>query len=264
MKKVILGALLFLFFLFYYTIKHHDENDHIIYGECKQNESVINSRITFVVDANLISLYGRDNLKNKIDEFVTAANNVLHNSCIPIRRNIDKIMYVSLDNNMQTEKDYTSLYQNIIGNMPLDDKKDMIKNPSKVIVVLINKLPDNSTGHTFPHTINKIAAISMDASIFTMEHELGHLALAGHEEGYGTDDYNPAIAHGYKCGPYRSIMNENLSDGKLAPFYSSPEISVNGESCGNVHNANNAEQLRRWSRLLKRKMEIYLLNNGKP
>ncbi|WCE30497.1 hypothetical protein [Vibrio sp. SCSIO 43137] len=189
--------------------------------------------------------------------FIKASNDVLSRTCINLSRKITRIEYLNLGEVPSSGKGYALLYDRLLSRMPIEQKKEHITKLNKFVVVIYDDLNDENIGYTYPYVANRIALISMRAGIYTMEHELGHLALAGHEKEYSNKvNSGPRIAHAYSCGNYRSIMNENSSEGMLSGFYSDPNTLSGRQKCGDKIYANNSEQLRRWRGFLIRKIEL--------
>lgn len=255
-KKLFIAIFIFSIFVMYDIIAYQKNTSPIIYSQCTPQEKKITSKITFIVDKSLLKNHPRDLIIKKIDEFVHGSEEVIKNSCLPIERVVDEINFMTIDKVPTNGKEYSILYDKILNKMVDSKKIDMLMDPSRVMVVLFDKLSDDIVGQTYPYATNKIALVSSPAGAYIMEHELGHLSLAGHELSESNKNDGPQIAHGYHCGRYRSLMNQNVSDGKLSPFYSDPKITAAGEPCGNIETANNTEQLRRWSKFLLKKIEI--------
>lgn len=243
-------------FVVYDIIAYQKNTSPVIYNQCIQQGKNVTSKITFVIDDNLLKQYHHDLIMKKIDQFVHGSDEVMKNSCLPIKRVLAEIKFMPIDKSPANGKEYSVLYDKILNSMTDDKKLDMLMDPSRVIVVLLDKLTGDIIGQTYPYSTNKMALVSLSTKAYVMEHELGHLSLADHELSESNKNSGPQIAHGYHCGKYRSLMNENVSDGVLAPFYSDPKITAAGEPCGNIETANNTEQLRRWSKLLRRKLEV--------
>jgi hypothetical protein len=255
-KKLFIAIFIFSMFVIYDIIAYQKNTSPIIYSQCTQQEKKITTKITFIIDKSLLKNYPRDLIMKKIDKFVHGSDEVMKNSCLPIKRVVDEVSFMTIDKAPTNGKEYSILYDKILNKMTNNKKLNMLMDPSRVMVVLFDKLTDDIVGQTYPYVTNKMALVSSSAAAYIMEHELGHLSLADHELSESNKNDGPQIAHGYHCGRYRSLMNQNVSDGELSPFYSTPQITAAGEPCGNIETANNTEQLRRWSKLLRRKVEI--------
>jgi len=75
----------------------------------------------------------------------------------------------------------------------------------------------------------------------TLAHEVGHNIGMNHENGKAIA--GPEYARAWECGGQRTIMYSSSSRTTTDRHYSSPELSRNGEVCGNAETANNARIL---------------------
>lgn len=88
-----------------------------------------------------------------------------------------------------------------------------------------------------------------------MEHELGHLAEAGHDiqtalvkhgsldnARYSSFPKSEKYAFGWRCANSSTVMSYAL--GETLPIYSSPDIYVKRQQCGDKNQGNNAQVLR--------------------
>ncbi|MCG7586993.1 hypothetical protein MHN01_15270, partial [Photobacterium sp. OFAV2-7] len=113
---------------------------------------------------------------------------------------------------------------------------------------------------------NRFFIIAHDADVYTIEHELGHLAWAQHEDRtwfsnlekylkkYASEKNQHMLkpyARGYTCSGKGTIMNR---DYEVLPIYSSPDIYYQGKACGDARRADNATVMRNYARELKKKM----------
>ncbi|EJU9788362.1 TPA: hypothetical protein I7686_21920, partial [Vibrio vulnificus] len=110
-------------------------------------------------------------------------------------------------------------------------------------------------------------AISSNAPIHVLEHELGHLSWAQHSEKHPipnltmflksaiSQEYQEKLvpyARAFKCGDSGTIMSYERN---ILPIYSSPQIKYQEEFCGNSASADNARVLRDYA--------LTLLETGK-
>ena len=90
-----------------------------------------------------------------------------------------------------------------------------------------------------------------------MEHEIGHLSGANHDyktvlKGYASIEHfiagrypeAPAYSFGVTCAERGTVMSYERD---IIPAYSSPEIRVNGQQCGDNAHHNNARVLREFA-----------------
>ncbi|MBE8233242.1 MAG: hypothetical protein HAW67_05850 [Endozoicomonadaceae bacterium] len=76
----------------------------------------------------------------------------------------------------------------------------------------------------------------------TLTHEIGHGLNASHNEGHQATGTRWARARAVPCGDANTIMHYANASNRLDKF-SSPNLQVNGEVCGNEVSADNARQV---------------------
>ncbi|MBM7038225.1 hypothetical protein [Vibrio ulleungensis] len=233
-------------------------NNKLDFPTCEDKKLLVTD-IAFFVDIGVLERNKKVDVENRIIDMLGVANSTLENSCINLQRRLDTVYYEDLQNIPQQGTEYALKHDELIWKMDSKKRELFITNPTKYIVAIYKQLPGDVIGYTHAAHASRFVVLSYEANNFALEHELGHLALAGHESNDEPRLFGGSakIAHAYRCGNVRSIMNEDRSSGDLAPFYSSPNIRFKNESCGLLNDANNTEQLIRWTRLLEANIDLY-------
>lgn len=125
---------------------------------------------------------------------------------------------------------------------------------------------DDFSGEAAVELNDRMFVIADDADDDTVEHELGHLAWAQHQEltwfsylslrlNRTTSDENQhqlkLYARGYSCSGEGTVMSYH--DLRL-PIYSSPDIDYRGNVCGDANKADNARVMRDYARALRQQI----------
>lgn len=222
---------------------------------------IVDTYIHFYVSNTALDTYSQSVIENDISESIDVANQILANSCIPMTRKLAQVKYIDL-----TEKTFSNIGQshkallNVVG----EDEINQIRSQPNHYYGLIMAEDDNFlgpvnygdpsfVGQTNPSVNRHYFIVTADAHLITLEHELGHLAGAQHRDTSGTlgiwlnqayeskDEYLKPYARAYRCGDSGTIMSY---ESNVIFAYSSPDISYQGEVCGDPDKADNARQLR--------------------
>ncbi|MBD0785582.1 hypothetical protein HUO09_04470 [Vibrio sp. Y2-5] len=211
--------------------------------------SKVYTPVHFFVDDSISSL--------RIEEFIDYSNLVLENSCIPIRRTLTGI--TKLDLTGFKSEDSGKLHQQLVlkvGNATLEPLQ---KTGSYYVLVLPKEFPfsQNSAGVAHVNFSRSFLVLSSDAEPHVLEHELGHLAWAWHDntpihwlKGQLLTEHHKQIkpyAFGAQCDEAGTVMTNAE---KSLPVYSSPNVKYYGKSCGNAETADNARHMREFAQSL--------------
>lgn len=230
----------------------HDNN--MIVEKCIESEPLETSLRVFV--DNSINKLNKEDINRKILSLIETSNRVLNKSCIPLKRNLTSVHFVDNLFTPYNNKEFSLLYERMLNTLPPKEQKHHLESLNEFFVILLKDLPFDYNGFTYPHTVSRMAAITLDGNKYVLEHELGHLSLAGHERSFTDKFDNDPRAYAYNCGIYRTIMNENTSDGVVIGIYSSPYISIGKEKCGRTGNADNSQVIRDWVSFMRNKSSL--------
>lgn len=229
-------------------------SDEFILPECNIQE-VVETPITFFLPEAMDEYHSKSEVKSRIKRWLSYGNQVLSNSCIPMVRTLDNIEYVqeideSWFQDIHTARDLLGYY---IGSERISELSEG-KAQYYGIVFISADSSFKSEWCGEADVYNNFFIVGLDCDDANLEHELGHLHLAGHDiktikkfSGslvlYSDSFYKKPkkYAHASTCGGRGTIMSYEKD--KL-PIYSTPEVSYQGEQCGNTINANNAKVLR--------------------
>lgn len=231
--------------------KNHD----LVVHQCNESD-ILTTTIRVFVDQS-IDTVNQEEIKVQLAEFVATSNQTLQTSCIPVERRLTNITFIDNAFTPYNAKEFSLLYDRMLSALPASDKQAHLESLTDFIVVVLKALPADYKGYTYPEVVARMATITLDGSRYVLEHELGHLAMAGHERtGLGWFQAADSQAHAYHCGPYRTVMNENRKDGVAIGLYSNPNISIGAQSCGVEGEANNSEVLRQWAAFTREKLKL--------
>ncbi|ELA3113525.1 hypothetical protein ACRTC9_21610 [Vibrio vulnificus] len=190
----------------------------------------------------------------RIEEFIDYSNLVLENSCIPIRRTLSGI--TKLDLTSFKSQDSGKLHQQLLLNVGNSLLESMQKVGSYYVLVLPKDFPfaKDSAGTAHVNFSRSFLVLSSDAELHVLEHELGHLAWAWHDntaihwlKGQLLKEHHKQIkpyAFGALCHEAGTVMTYAE---KPLPVYSSPDIKYYGQACGNAETADNARHMREFA-----------------
>jgi|GEM_PF-1851613 len=245
------------------------------------SEPSVNTHIHFYVSNTVLESYTKSVIEQDLNESLEIANKILANSCVAMTRSLAAIKYIDL-----TKQTFSNIGQshktllNVVGNKEIDGIRakpnhyyGLVMGKSDNYFRDINYDEPEFVGETNPSTNAHYFTLSADASLLTVEHELGHLAWAQHHENNGTltrwlnqayadqlDKVKP-YARAYKCGDSGTIMSYEPNT-LLA--YSSPDMTYQGEACGDVNTADNARLLREYAAQLRQNLARHAINAESP
>jgi len=176
----------------------------------------------------------KDVAKLKIGESITNSNLTLSNSSIPLSRETGNIYYSTSIANLNYDSIEFAMAQLMAEDSSLYNR--LINSDRLSVLVMTSSLSTDLCGSTYLAYFPNIAVIDLNCDSLTLEHELGHLYGAEHEEIY--DEY---VFYAAICGDYTTIMNSmrpEVKEKKIIKAYSFPELKVDGFQCGN-ENTNN-------------------------
>ena len=220
---------------------------------CNQNV-VVTTPIHFFVEQEVRA--NRD-IASQIRNDIRVANEVLENSCVPMRRKLGSVTYVDIDARFMLNLGWVHFgLEQFVG----QDKLDSIKgNPNIYYGVVLAQdngyFADIQGGQTARSEFEQFFILSESADEFTLEHELGHLAWAEHDattlneqvEG-ALEETTPAWDHhkikayarGATCGDAGTVMSYQDN---ILPIYSGPNFYYQERRCGDTKYADNARVL---------------------
>ncbi|WP_243976862.1 hypothetical protein [Vibrio natriegens] len=257
MKKILASVLLI------FGLCWDSQSSTLDLPECQMSRT-LETPITFFISDSVQKDYESFVIEDHIQRWITFSNSALKNSCIPIKRTLDKIIYAPKILGEEAEEfsvvhDFLAYYYS---------KEVERVNGSKtgfyglVFKKNISQFTTDWCGETRPSVYPQFFTIGLTCKDHVLEHELGHLAWASHDmetlsnqTGGMPFDLSKRLplslvskitkySYGYICGGKGTIMA--YAD-ETHPFYSSPEISYENIVCGNAAYADNARVLREYA-----------------
>ncbi len=233
-------------------------------AECK-TEPKLETVVNFVVSDSTLEYRTKEEMAQKLEQAIARSNWILSNSCIPMNRKLGEITYLEISSH--SIKQIDQLINDIQRNLGSQYIENIRSKPNHYYgLVLTDKdgfYNDGFIGATDVELDPQFFTIHHDADEYTVEHELGHLAWAWHDDiSYNdalTDRLNDSTkpinkskinmyARGATCGDAGTVMAYSF---KRIPIYSSPTIFYQGEACGDAKTADNARQLREYARSMR-------------
>ncbi|OLQ91859.1 hypothetical protein BIY21_12650 [Vibrio ponticus] len=194
----------------------------------------------------------------RLEEFIDYSNQVLANSCVPMKRVlasvnlIDPKVFADIDEIGQLHRQLVELESEKI--QPIQTIG------SYYVLVLDDEHPfvqSGWSGEAHGNFSQSFALLASDAELHILEHELGHLAWAWHNDeplhwlkGQLLPEHHKYIkpyARGSLCQDAGTVMTYAE---KSLPIYSSPEIKYFGTACGDKETADNARHMREFAQSL--------------
>lgn len=216
--------------------------------------------IAKTVETPIHFFVGESFTDNQIHELLDYSNLVLENSCVPMKRTLAGITKLDLSN--FDGQSSGQLHQHLINNVGESTLKPMQRDGSYYVLVLPTSHPftqDGTTGTAHVNFSRSFLVLSEDAEVHVLEHELGHLAWAWHNDtpqhwlkGQLLLEHHKHIkpyAFGALCREAGTIMTYAE---KSLPVYSSPHIKYYGKACGDEGTANNALHMKEFAQSLMR------------
>lgn len=235
-----------------------------------QDEQKVETPITFFISESVIKSYDLFVIEGHIQRWLSFSNQALKNSCVPMRRTLDKIVYTP-----EVIGEETEAFEVVHGFLEYyypEEIERLNSDKTKLYGLIFKKDISQFTiewcGETKSSVYPQFFTIGLTCDDHVLEHELGHLAWANHDIETLSDQTNgmpfeltmqvplsvedkfKKYSYGYKCGGKGTIMA--YAD-QTHPFYSSPDISYEGIVCGNARYADNARVLREYALSLAEK-----------
>lgn len=232
----------------------------LVLADCREEREVVTT-IDFYVTTDVIKSYSYEEIKNRIDKYISKSNIILTNSCVPLRRSLGDVntldtSKVSVDE-LKSTKYQPLVFANVakeildaIGEVALIS--DYNTKPGNYFVILYGdrfRIHGTSIiGSVNPNISDSMVVLDYNSHHHHLEHELGHLAGALHINSDRTlalkqfylnfDDKDKAMkpySGGFTCSGQSSIMyngGSNAYPNEVLDIYSSPYITFNGKACG--------------------------------
>lgn len=225
-----------------------------IYPNCSlSSEEKLTTPVTLYVSSTIKHKFGQDEVRKVIDQWFETSNQILDNSCIPMRRELRAIEYISDINELWFQS--VSAAKTLLGlSLSKSENQHYLDNSTDFYAVVLETYRSsvNSSTCGIADETN-FFVIGFDCHATTFEHELGHLNGASHdhiqiERTFGSK-HNFAqatyprpkpYAFASFCGGKGTIMSYAQ---EIIPAYSSPKIHFQGDTCGNEFEADNARVL---------------------
>lgn len=251
------------------SIRLYFDAQKLTLPQCAQEDKV-ETWVQFVFDYSILSDLDIDALEARIEEDLALSNLILSNSCIPmIRKSAGYEFFDS--HNVKPADMLASHYELNLQHRNLLERA--YQEPNFYVVLVLSE--DNSyfdfeykIAETWVDLLPNFVVSDVRAAPFALEHELGHLAWAQHDlktlssqlqsrtlNSMITEDNQSQIkryAHAALCGDSGTIMSYSKN---ILPVYSSPNITYQGEVCGNRESADNARLLTEYARVLRDKVD---------
>ncbi|KZX68041.1 hypothetical protein A3712_14100 [Vibrio sp. HI00D65] len=248
MKKnfVVGGALLGVVALFFVG-KHRGEE--LTFAPCEMGEKV-ETPVHFFTDASMS--------ESKIQKMIGYSNLVLQNSCVPMERTLSGITRIDLSGFQDAES--SKLHKQLVKLVGDEVLEPMQREGSYYALILPEDHEFSDEGSVGLADVNfsrSFLVLSSAAEIELLEHELGHLAWAWHNDTpdywlkgvllQENHDYIKPYSFGALCREAGTVMTYAE---KVLPVYSSPNIQYYGKACGDVEKADNARHMREFAQSL--------------
>lgn len=240
---LVVGSIVVVASLFYFGKRSGEE---LSLPECELTK-VAETPVFFFIDDSID--------EHRLQEYIDYSNLVLSNSCVPLKRTLAGVSNIDTDEFKGNE--VGSLHQQLLKQMTPNDHEKLKQTDSYYVLVLPSShefTEDGTVGTAHVNFSRRFLVLSTDSDVHVLEHELGHLAWAWHND---TPDYwlkggllpefhkhIRSYARGALCGDAGTVMT--YAENQL-PIYSSPDIKYYGKACGNENSANNARLMREFA-----------------
>nr|WP_250131802.1 hypothetical protein [Vibrio crassostreae] len=229
----------------------------IEFPTCAQSEA-LNTEIHLYVDESVLAEYSKEFIASKIATWESYSNLVLKNSCIPMTRKVTKVTYSSVIDSLWFQ-DLSAAERLLKLSMeePIPETTEEGVPIFKGIVFSNYNFSFESDYCGISSPVSYFFSLAINCPDYLMEHEIGHLSGANHDyktvlkdyatiEHFIADRYPkaPAYSFGATCAERGTVMSYERD---IIPAYSSPEIRVNGQQCGDNAHHNNARVLREFA-----------------
>jgi hypothetical protein len=196
--------------------------------------------------------------ETRLQQLIDYSNLVLANSCVPMNRTLSGI--TKLDMSQFKSSDEGALHKQLVAIVSPEVLKPMQRKGSYYVLVLPKEhqfFQDGTSGVAHVNFSQSFAIISSDIDKHVLEHELGHLAWAWHNDtpehwmkGQIFVEHHHFLkpyARGALCRDAGTVMT--YSENQL-PVYSSPKIKYYGKPCGDEESADNVRLMREFAATL--------------
>lgn len=245
-KWLVVGTLLGVVALFFVGKR---EGEQLFLPQCDLSPSV-ETPVHFFSDDSISEA--------RIQQLIDYSNLVLKNSCVPITRTLSGI--TKLDMGQFSNGNEGNLHKQLIASVGAEVIKPMQRKGYYYVLVVPKQHAlslEGTAGLAHVNFSQSFAILSADADVHVLEHELGHLAWAWHNDtpdywlkGQLLEQYHQFIkpyARGALCRDAGTVMT--YADNQL-PIYSSPQIKHYGTQCGDEERADNARLMREFAQSL--------------
>ncbi|UTV29538.1 hypothetical protein [Photobacterium atrarenae] len=231
------------------------------------DEPVVITPIHFFVSEGVLKDQTMDEVQFRLHDAIQTSNEILTNSCVPMRRKLGEIQVVDFTQEVMWMIEH--VYQGLARQVGKPALERLHAQPNHFYGVMLGKSDryfDDFSGEAAVELNDRMFVIAHDADDDTVEHELGHLAWAQHQEliwfsylslrlNRTTSEANQnklkPYARGYSCSGEGTVMSYH--DLRL-PIYSSPDIDYRGNVCGDANKADNARIMRDYAQALRQQI----------
>lgn len=228
-------------------------------------EPKLETVVNFLVSNSTLEYRTKEEMAQKLEQAITRSNWILSNSCIPMSRKLGDITYLEMSShNMDQMFQLINDIERKLGQQYIENIRSKPNHYYGLVLTYKDGFYNSGfIGATDVELDPQFFTIHHEADEYTVEHELGHLAWAWHDD----TSYNDALtdrlhdgtkpvnqskinsyARGATCGDAGTVMAYSF---KRIPIYSSPAIFYQGEACGDAKTADNARQLREYARNMR-------------
>ncbi|MEZ9338127.1 hypothetical protein AB4176_09690 [Vibrio splendidus] len=235
---------------------------------CTQSE-VLNTEIHLYVDESVLAEYSKAFVASKIATWENYSNLVLKNSCIPMTRKVTKVTYTpEIDSLWFQDLGAAERLLKLSMEEPIKEITEDGRPVFSGVVFSNYHSAFESRYCGVASQVSRFFSLAINCPDSTMEHEIGHLSGANHDYKKVLKDHEsidhfiagsypkaPAYSFGATCSERGTVMSYERD---IIPVYSSPEIRVNGQQCGDNAHHNNARMLREFANT-----QLKLINSNK-
>ncbi len=240
----------------------------IEFPTCAQSE-MLNTDIHLYIDESVLAEYSKEFVASKIATWESYSNLVLKNSCIPMTRKVTKVVYTpEIDSLWFQDLSAAERLLKLSMKEPIEEITEDGRPVFTGVVFSNYHSAFESRYCGIASQVSRFFFLAINCPDSTMEHEIGHLSGANHDykevlkdyatiEHFIADRYPkaPAYSFGATCAERGTVMSYERD---IIPAYSSPEIRVNGQQCGDNAHHNNSRVLREFANA-----HLKLINSNK-
>jgi hypothetical protein len=192
-------------------------------------------RIGIFYTNDLVNSLSKEQLSNYLDRQINAANVVMENSGLSIRREVAYVGLYPIDNSSMSIQEFlATIYDN--ETKPVHDIAEQFG--LDYITILRPHIGNSFCGwayYTEPYAVIEVGGNCTSETLGA--HEWGHNDGADHDIANSSDVPVRDYGRGYNCGGEGTIMSTSNNWFDRHSFYSSPNKYVNNEVCGQVDTA---------------------------